>query len=295
MKIFIFPFSVPKDVLRILAAAFTMKIVKKTVGLTFNAINKKFPVRFMIRGVKYSFQILDCTNFIAVSEIFSRNIYSIFLPEQNWVIIDAGSNIGCFTLWANYQANEKCKMVAIEPEPENFKVLSANISSNNISNVTLLNVALGEKEGFCLVSGKGIQSKVESILPDSLDGETLLKLNSSNVNRIKQSVVRIESLNLISRDLEMNFVDLLKMDVEGAELTVLKSANELLESHKIRRIIMETHSEILHSMCENFLINLGYNILLSKWTKFGTGMLAAIVAKPGNQLMTGSEHKFVKQ
>ena len=270
--------DVPQIIIRLFAA-----VACTRVGITIMIIiNRHFKITIRMRGVRYYFKLLDPSNIIALSEIFARGVYSIFLPEPNWTIVDAGSNIGGFVLWVNDILNENCKIIAIEPEPNNFNVLSANVKDNKISNVILYNSALGDSCGFCIVKNEGGHSKIEpvNIAPTDVDLVSTEndKLIRSNTRCDYGNIIRIITIDSILSEMKLRHVDLIKIDVEGSEYKLLVGAKHALESRSITRIIMETHSEELHYECKNYLSTIGYRILLSKWFgNYKTGMLAAIL------------------
>ena len=125
--------------------------------------------------------------------------------------MDVGANVGAYSLRA---ASIGMKVYAFEPNPENVKVLKRNTEINRLS-IELLECALGSSEGNAKLSPNGALSRV------SADG-----------------AVPVQVRTLDSFDLPT--VDLLKVDVEGYELEVLKGAAETLErSHP--DIIIEVH------------------------------------------------------
>ncbi len=55
-------------------------------------------------------------------------------------------------------------------------------------------------------------------------------------------------------------IDLLQMDIQGHELLVLKAGKDILKDRNIKRLIIGTHSEEIHSECANILSGAGYNL-----------------------------------
>ena len=131
---------VPKIAIRILGAI----ACTKYGILSLKFLIKHIKVRLGMYGLPYYIDILDATNLIAISEIFTRNVYSIFPLEQDWTIVDAGSNIGDYVLFVNSVLKEKCKIIAIEPEPNNYRSLKTNIENNGISNVSIYSAVLDQ-------------------------------------------------------------------------------------------------------------------------------------------------------
>jgi len=163
------------------------------------------------------------------SEVIAKWEPFSLMSNSNNVIIDLGANVGYYTLKLS-QKNENCKIIAIEPDPNTFKILSKNCELNNLQNIDLYNVAISEKNGTVELFQSETHSGTSSILSKS---------NSKNES------VLIKSLTL--DDLLGNSykkIDWLKIDVEGSELFVLKGATNTLKI--TNKIIIELHEKILN-------------------------------------------------
>ena len=139
-------------------------------------------------------------------------------------VIDLGANIGYLTLYFKKVLNVKNKILAIEPEITNFKFLKENIKLNNLEN-----------EVIC---------KNLAIADENID-KYLQVSNHSNLHKITNEItsnkIKCKTLSTILK--EENFVpDFIKMDVEGAEIEVVKGFREYLKKtkHKIS-ILFEVH------------------------------------------------------
>jgi len=145
--------------------------------------------------------------------------------------IDIGANIGKFSIIMGKKIDDKGKVLAIEPHPENFKILQRNIELNNLKNVTTLNLACSNKKGnlqlFLDEDGTGGHSTIKS------------KKTRAGNNKIW---VKAETLDTIIKKEKIKKVNLIKIDVEGAEAEVLKGAIKILKkSHP--KIIFEAWDE----------------------------------------------------
>ena len=134
-----------------------------------------------------------------------------YLKEGD-IFIDAGANIGQFTLTGAQKAG---KILSIEPHPRIFSFLKSNIKLNGFDNVKTHNVALGDKNGVLYFSD------VRS------DDQNFIKEGGG----IKVEVKKLDDL------VSCNKIDLLKIDVEGYELFVLKGALEILP--KVEAVLFE--------------------------------------------------------
>lgn len=160
------------------------------------------------------------------SEIFTHHCYYFETEASTPYIIDAGAHIGLATLYFK-KLYPGAKIIAIEPHPRNFELLKKNVSENNLTDVTLINAALASESGY-----KQLHADTEfewhstvSIFPGAWNA----------TQNTKPFLVQAEPL----KKFLTQKVDLLKMDIEGAEIEVLQAARKQLP--QIKKIICEYH------------------------------------------------------
>lgn len=181
-------------------------------------------------------------------EIFSRNDYYVELDRDDPVIVDAGAYIGDTTLYFK-QIYPRARVFALEPYPPSFALLSKNIMENQLSGVELLQVALSPTTG-------------EVTLHADISGydwfTTVSYLQNGWDKRQKTKAIKVKGVTL--SQLVEGPIDLLKMDIEGMEVSVLKSLRGQFE--RIRNIIAEVHpvSGKLPKEIFNILRQAGYKI-----------------------------------
>lgn len=156
------------------------------------------------------------------------------------VVYDIGANAGFFTLLASVLVGEKGRVLAFEPLPDNVDSIRRHLRMNKISNVELRDVAVAGQEGEMSFQ-RGVNA-AEGMLSDTGD--------------IKVKVVTIDALVFKQ---ETPPPDLMKIDVEGAELSLLEGARETLVRYA-PIIVLSTHGEVVHKACLNFLKTLGYQM-----------------------------------
>jgi FkbM family methyltransferase len=123
-----------------------------------------------------------------------------------------GANIGGYTV----RAAKRAYVYAFEPEPRNFNLLRLNIKLNKLqNNVKSFQVAAGPYLG-----------KVTLALSSSHGGHSLLR------SRIKTTTIDVDMTPLDLILANEDRIDLIKIDVEGAEPLVLKGAGEVLKRTK---------------------------------------------------------------
>jgi FkbM family methyltransferase len=178
---------------------------------------------FRFLGYEVHFGNID--NFIYVfREIFIKESYELPAGQAPHTIIDCGSNIGMSILFFK-SLYPHCKIKGIEGFPETFSLLEQNIRTNNLIGVELFN---------CAVGGTHTKTTFYSA-PGSLVG-------SLNPGRGEGSGVVVDVVPL--SDLINEPIDLLKIDIEGSEISVFQELEESGKLHLIKRMLVEYHHHL---------------------------------------------------
>jgi FkbM family methyltransferase len=130
-------------------------------------------------------------------------------------VVDVGANIGYNTVHAARLAGERGRVVAVEPAPDNVAVLRHNVAAARLRNVAIAPVAAGNAAGMHDLFVRGEKSAVNSFYPQSCYAEVTAVLGVP--------VVRLD-------DLVAGAADVVKIDVEGAELDVLQGMPRILRT-----------------------------------------------------------------
>lgn len=145
--------------------------------------------------------------------------------------VDVGANWGYFTLVAAHAVGESGRVVALEPDPRVHAELRANLRRNGIRNVAALAVAASDRAGEATLSGyaeadrnRGVSSLVAAPAGDA-----------------PSFPVRTAPLDDLLDEQSVDSVDLVKIDVEGAEELVVRGMARGLASGRYRRILVELH------------------------------------------------------
>lgn len=136
--------------------------------------------------------------------------------------IDVGANIGWYTLLAARLVGPKGRVLAIEPEPENYRFLRQSIELNGFKNVTTLMLCASNESTTATLH---IREPVSHSLEIGEGGSTM--------------AVRTRTLDEIVGMCGLQSIDLCKIDVEGAEPKVLEGSTGLIQGRRIKRIICE--------------------------------------------------------
>jgi FkbM family methyltransferase len=143
-------------------------------------------------------------------------------------IIDCGSNIGISILFFK-KLFPQAKVIGFEPDPGTFELLSRNVAENGLSDVHLHNVAVFSKTGEVPFFG-------DSLRPGSLVMSTVKERFAGESRQ-----VRCVALSGFIKD---SVVDLLKMDIEGAEMDVMLELEASGVLQNINEMAMEFHHHI---------------------------------------------------
>jgi FkbM family methyltransferase len=162
---------------------------------------------FLFQSEDWYFPIVvsgsDITHLWVANEIFIDKVYDLsivpFLPD---VILDLGSNIGLFSILAQKKWSESM-LICVEPHPETFSFLSANLEANKIKATRLQ----------CGVSS---DNNIKFLRND--EGAVFQELSGNG--DLGNRVLTVSLNSLISSFSDMKL--LIKMDIEGAEYEVLQ-------------------------------------------------------------------------
>jgi FkbM family methyltransferase len=138
------------------------------------------------------------------------------LLKDGGVFWDIGANVGYFTLVAATAMQDRGQIVAFEPGNNAYARLVENLSLNPHGNIKAFQVAVSDREGEAVLHVLGdIADSSASLYPASQAGA-------------QTEVCRTVALDHFRREENLSAPDLIKLDVEGAELAVLQGARELL-------------------------------------------------------------------
>jgi FkbM family methyltransferase len=160
--------------------------------------------------------------------------------EGNEAFVDIGANVGLYSLNAAREFKDKAvQVIAIEAHPDNFKALCRNILCNSFEEIiTPVNKAVSDHHGKVTLfershDGARVDSELYSLCNSpNIDGFNILHPEGKTLE------VECDTLDNIVKDRR---VDVIKIDVEGAEVQVLKGAKQTLD--RIRKIVIEIHGD----------------------------------------------------
>ena len=168
------------------------------------------------------------------------------LINENDIVMDIGASIGYYTILAAKRAR---KVYAFEPLPFAYKRLIENININHYNNVEAIQLGISDKSSI----------KTLHVPKVGITGSTYSKMVTSN----RVIDVDIKTIPLDSLEVQPN---LIKIDVEGAEVDVLKGMTNIL--NKGTTIICEVHKPLIEALgyktidIDTIMYKHGYNTYL---------------------------------
>jgi FkbM family methyltransferase len=157
------------------------------------------------------------------------------------IFVDVGANMGLYTLFAARKVGEAGTVLAIEPSTRECERLLKNVAINSLSNVRLLQKAVSDKcsDADLLVA------------EDEWSGHNTLGAFAYDTPLATKEIVRTERLDDIVSQEALSRVDVIKMDVEGAEFRALKGAAGILERFRPLMLLELADGALRHQGCSS--------------------------------------------
>jgi FkbM family methyltransferase len=172
--------------------------------------------------------------------------------REGQTVIDLGCYAGLTTVAFSKAVKAAGRVIGVEPDPGNLSAARANLSLhrriNDLDNITLLPVAVSHVETTVTFSAEGAMG---SAIADIVGG-------------YRGAIIEVQGLTLegILARAGVERVDFIKMDIEGAELRVLQSAETFLRTHRPRMIIEphEVDGRLIVRELASLLKSYGYRV-----------------------------------
>ncbi len=162
--------------------------------------------------------------------------------DQNTSFMDIGANIGLYTIYAA-KRNVK-KVVAFEPESQNYALLNKNLYLNNYqTDVYALNLGLSDKSGMENL----FIPKFQAGLALNNLGEATDWKKESFIEDFKQAVVSFKLDDFIKQFPELAPTHV-KIDVDGLEYKIILGAMEMLKNDSVRELMIELNENLEEDM-----------------------------------------------
>ncbi|MCB0792623.1 MAG: FkbM family methyltransferase [Flavobacteriales bacterium] len=172
-------------------------------------------------GLTYELDLSNATDhgvYFGYADPGDANLMGAIGPDH--VVVDIGGNIGVRAM-AFARRVPRGRVITLEPDPENFAKAVRHFSLNGLENITALRVGVGPEEAthrlYRVVSSNSGMNRIITQGP------------GSELERFPFREVRVRRLDEILQEAGIGHVDVIKIDVEGFEMEVLKGCMDVLE------------------------------------------------------------------
>ncbi len=220
-----------------------------------NACSTHLHVSFPFKGTRLMLNLRwNSSDFLAFEQVIIREEYASLIDKNlsSPVIVDAGANIGCTTIYlkAHYPNS---RILSIEPDTSNYKALEENVRICGFDGIVCIQAALWHENGIVHL-GRNFRDSREWSVQVQPKGDTAVSA-CTMVSMLKQ--------------MSIEQADILKMDIEGAELNVFLKDLSLSDVLKhLRLIAIEVHDD-KERQIEKALTQAGFLIFNQRETLFG--------------------------
>lgn len=168
-----------------------------------------------------------------VTRVFQRQL------RPGGTVMDVGANWGYFTLLAAAAVGPSGAVVSLEPDPRQFDTLARNVEMNGFTQVKTLRAAASARSGRVTLLGYSDDEENRGVTRIAGAAE---RATPDAARQFDVDAVTIDGLMPPVRE-----VDLVKIDVEGAEDLVIEGMREGLSLHRYRAVLLELHPKLLEA------------------------------------------------
>lgn len=179
-----------------------------------------------VDGHRLRVRLFSYDDLLTVSEEYEACLAQV-MPPAGGVAVDAGAFIGRHALAYARAVGPQGRVVAVEPLAANFRLLEANVQLNGYGQVSCVRCALGRDRREVWLAYERETSTAS------------LMRNLPHRQRVEQ-----RSLDDLLAELGIERIDVLKIDVEGAELDVLEGSVGTLAASPGARLVIEVHGPL---------------------------------------------------
>lgn len=183
-------------------------------------------VRLPVDGHRLRVRLFSYDDLLTASEDYEACLAEV-MPPEGGVAIDAGAFIGRHTLAYARAVGPRGRVVAVEPLAANFRLLEENVRAHRYGQVHCAECALGRDRREVWLAYER-ETSTASVLRDL-----------PHRQRVQQ-----RSLDDLLAELAVATIDVLKVDVEGAELELLEGSVRTLAASPNARLVIEVHGPL---------------------------------------------------
>jgi FkbM family methyltransferase len=217
-----------------------LSVIGKIARLPLKMVPKSAIVTFLWGPLKGMRWITGASNHGYWLGMYERKMKRLLLENVSTgdTFLDLGAHVGYYSLLGAKLVGPKGKVYSFEPLPRNLAFLRKHLELNNISNVVVFEGAIAHFDGFF-----------------NLNDSSPVGAKLSEEGKLK---VKVFWLKEMWRTGLMPLPQVIKMDIEGAELELLKDIKDILKTNNIR-LFLSTHGKQTHRACLAILEDIGYS------------------------------------
>lgn len=171
------------------------------------------------------------------------------------VFLDLGANAGAYTFWVYSVLLGRCRIVAVEADPELHAALAFNVATNAASAIAAVNAALDERCG----------TRTLYVNPARRGQTSLLGLPGAPPG-VRAVTVETKTLAQVVAEQGIERIDAMKVDIEGMEYTVLRHFfDTAARALRPRLLLLEDKGTPEHVALRELLSGLGYRPIHHTW------------------------------
>ncbi|HEX5655216.1 MAG TPA: FkbM family methyltransferase [Chitinophagaceae bacterium] len=220
-----------------------MITLRKGLRRSFNGHSIQMPVRFY----KYFPADYEAENLLLIDKYIEPGMH----------VVDVGAHIGLMSVIFAHKTGVKGKVYAFEPTPSSFELLQKTIALNHSNSIIRPeNAALGEQSG-----------ETSFFISEHRADNSNSLVDNNRQDRLEQRIrVKLYSIDDYVNQEKIEKIDFIKIDAEGAELSVLRGALKTLQRFQ-PNMILALHPEGIRNFGHNlediwdFITGRGYKIL----------------------------------
>ena len=235
------------------------------VALARHGKSRPYVFPLVIDGLALSLD-WSAAEHVPVREVLLRREYSpdaSWLPRESNVVVDVGANAGVFAIDAARRVGPRGKVLAVEPNPAPLRRLIANARANGcLGTIAILGVAVAETTGR---------------------GSLLLRGSNTTTGRVVcaesgEGDVDTVTLDQLTTEHDIERIDIMKIDVEGGEVGVLKGGSATLT--RTRRVVLEVEDNDAMAEVTRLLALAGFGNITHRQAGEDSGATLVFASRP---------------
>lgn len=206
--------------------------------ILWRQLRKPFPVPWLEGSRIYLYPGNETSRAIFVTGVYDPNELSLLsrLLKPGMTFIDAGANMGLYTVFAAQKVGSRGKVLSVEPSQRELGILRNNIELNGLENVAVFPVALSNREEVLELL----------VAPIEKSGHNTLGAFGFDTRLDHKERVRTVTLDSLVQEQQLRRVDIIKMDIEGGEEAALRGARETIDQYHPLLFLELSHRSLQH-------------------------------------------------